>query len=58
MTDKQKTDLLKTLLFLAKKNNFKVEFLHAYTKYGAEAFDANFKLVDHGDKVSIERKGK
>lgn len=58
MTGEQKTNLLKTLLFLAKKNNVNVEFLHSYAKYGAEAFDSNFKLVNHGDRVSVERKGK
>lgn len=58
MTGLQKTNLLKTLLFYAKVNNVNVEFLHSFTKYGAEAFDANFKLVEKGESVVVERKGK
>ena len=58
MTEKQKTDLLKTLLYMVKKTNVDIKFLHSYTKYGAEAFDSNFKLVNHGDHFSVERKGK
>lgn len=56
MTKLQKTNLLKTLLLLAKQNNEQVEFLHSYSKYAAAAFDLNFKLVDHGEYVSVERK--